>query len=340
MVPSIQPDISQRIAQIRLEMEGPRGKASFAKRLGLSPSTYDYYEGNRVPPADVLVRIADVGGVDLYWLITGKAGPSVSPSHPVLQRAARLLSEIPDAAAPLAAFIEILAESAKFPRKAPERPAQAQAGSTRPAEREETKGVPGVAARAEEPLAAGVAGDEAPRASWIPVLGRSAAGVPHFWASRDDAAGVTMLEELVERHSRSVARRVRPATAVGGDRPGEDVVAVITLRQAPEGQPVEFISAKGIKSRYADAFALRIDGESMAPDIRHGDIVIVSPSAPAVDGRAVVVQLARQIGVTCKLYRRSGKSVHLIPVNEQFRPQTYPAGQVDWALRVLARVRG
>jgi SOS-response transcriptional repressor LexA len=183
-------------------------------------------------------------------------------------------------------------------------------------------------------------GERADEASWIPVLGRSAAGLPHFWASDGDAAGVTMLQELVERHAGRADRQVSSATVAADDKAGEDAVALITLRQGKQGQGVEFVSAGGIKTRYPDAFALRIDGESMAPDIRHGDIVIVSPSVPAANGKAAVVQLHRQIGVTCKLYRRSGKVVHLIPLNERFRPQTYPAEQVEWALRVLARVRG
>jgi transcriptional regulator with XRE-family HTH domain len=334
-----QPDICRRISQVRLEMDGPRGKASFAKRLELSPSTYDYYEGHRVPPADVLVRVADLAGVDLYWLLTGRAGPAVPSSHPVVQRVAKLLAGRPDAAGPLAAFIEILSEAGKFPQKAPEVPVGARGEPSRPAAGKATKVViePGV--QPGEPVAPGVGEGEGAKASWIPILGRSAAGLPHFWASKDDSAGLTMLEELVERYASNPARQVRAAKAAGGDAPGEDAVAVVTLREAPDGQPVEFVLAPGIKSRYADAFALRIDGESMAPEVRHGDIVIVSPSVPAVDGRAAVVQLARQIGVSCKLFRRSGKSVHLIPLNEQFRPQTYPAEQVEWALRVLARVR-
>ena len=114
---------------------------------------------------------------------------------------------------------------------------------------------------------------------------------------------------------------------------------MITLRQPDDDNVAEFVSAGVIKRKYNDAFAVRIDGDSMSPEIRHGEIVICSPSAPAADGQAAVVQLAGQIGVTCKIFRRQGKDVHLAPINEQYSPAIFPAADVVWSARVLARVR-
>ena len=116
-------------------------------------------------------------------------------------------------------------------------------------------------------------------------------------------------------------------------------VQLVTLRAPGAEGPAEFVASEPLKRRHADAFALRIDGDSMAPELRHGDVVVLSPSAEAAEGRPAVVQLADQIGVTCKLYRRAGQTVHLVPVNEQYAVQTFPAERVIWALRVLARVR-
>lgn len=320
-------DICRRIAKIRMELTGPRGKSAFAGQLGLSASTYAYYESSRIPPADVLVRIADVAGVDLRWLLTGHVGsPVVAADHPVVQRAAKLLAKQPNAAAPLAAFLDILAATFAFP--------DAQARAT------EAEGPPAAQAPpAAKPRAMPPAGSGTAKAAWIPILGRSAAGVPHFWSSRDDAAGVTLLDDLVARHARCRSRHVAPATATADD-PGETtVVQIITLRTPDDEGVVEFLAAEGVKRAYPDAFALRIDGDSMSPDIRHGDVVILSPSVPAADGRPAVVQLDRQIGVTCKLFRRAGALVHLIPINEQMPPLAIATDQVVWALRVLGRVR-
>jgi len=320
--------ISDRIVQVRIEVTGPRGKAAFARLLGISPTTYQSYEAGRVPPADVLVKMAEVAQVDVRWLLTGRDvdSPAMTGDHPVLQRAGALLSRHPNAAAALGAFVDILAESMKFPAK-PGRPA--------------ASGIRAVPAET-PPAADRPVGAEQAQAGqsdhWIPVLGRSAAGVPRFWDDDDAERGVTTLGELIARHASS-ARRARPAEAQGEGLGEQETVQLIALVGQGAGDCVEFVHAPGIKGLYHDAFAVRIDGESMSPDIAHGDVVILSPSHPARDGRGAVVQLRRQIGVTCKLFRREGDSVHLVPINEQFRPQTFDAADLEWALRVLARVR-
>lgn len=303
-----QKEISSRIAQVRVEVAGPRGKSSFAKSLDLSPSTYDYYESTRMPPADVLVRIAEVAEVDLNWLLTGQSGDREIPvNHPVLRRAAAMLAEKPDAAAPLAAFVELLAASLQFP-------SNDDSPETTPAE---------------APIAD-------PKASWIPILGRSAAGLPQFWSDQDHATGVTTLDDLIRRSESNPVRQVSRATVA--TETDQSIVELITLNEPDQADVVSFVAAESIKSTYSDAFALRIDGDSMHPDIRHGDLVILSPSAGAVDGKPAVVQLAGQIGVTCKLFRRDRGAIHLVPINAELTPQTYDDKDLVWAFRVLARV--
>lgn len=308
-------EICRRIAQVRAEVAGPRGKSLFAQKLGLSPSTYSYYETSRVPPADVLVRIAGLGEVDLRWLLTGQAadGQPVPTDHPVLQRAARLLADRPGAAAPLAAFLDILSEGLMFPQR--DRTPSAS---------------PGEPAMAPCP--------ELPYTTWLPVLGRSAAGLAQFWSDKDDSVALTSLTDLISRHAKPGPRRIQPAVA-GGEQIDSAAVQVVTLNQPQEGV-CEFVASPGLKAGYPDAFSLRIDGDSMAPDIAHGDLVILAPTRPAESGRPAVVQLRGQIGVTCKIYRAEGDSVHLIPINEKYPPTVHAAEDVVWALRVLARVRG
>ena len=312
MEDSFKRGICQRVAEIRLNLCGPRGKSAFAKQLGLTPSTYDYYENNRAAPIDVLVAISDLAGVDLYWLATGKqpSGARIPTAHPVIQRVAGMLTERPNAAAALGAVLDLVSKSMEFPRKTPPTGDEPASGSEVPSTGE----------------------------TWIPILGRSAAGVPHFWAEGEDA-GVTTLQELIERHSQRVASEVRPAQAEATQSDPKEPVQIITLTTAEPGGVVEFIAGGRIKSRWADAFAVRIDGESMSPDIAHGDLVVLSPSVPAEEGRPAVVQLKEQIGVTCKLFRRSADEVHLIPINEAMLPQTYRSETVVWALRVLTKIR-
>jgi len=342
-------EICQRIAQLRQRVAGKRGKSRFARLLGIAPSTYDYYESDRVPPAPLLLRIAELAEVDLYWLLTGQESASarIAPTHPALRRAAALLQRQPDAAKPLAAFLDLLEGAAAFPdataggaapTESPTPQAPQQAGA-KPASAEPT-----VVEPAPEPAAPG-AGDEADagaQKAWIPLLGRSAAGVPQFWQRDDDASGVTTLAELVARHAGRVPEQVRDARVRPVARRGpkaERTVRLVCLRAPDESGAVEFLDAAALKARHRDAFALRIDGDSMAPDIRHGDVVVLSPSVPALEGQPAVVQLRNQIGVTCKLYRTEDGRVHLAATNAAYPPHTCPAGEVVWALRVLARVR-
>jgi SOS-response transcriptional repressor LexA/transcriptional regulator with XRE-family HTH domain len=355
------PPICQRIADIRRKLHGDRGKASFGNELGISPSTYIYYEASRVPPADVLVKIADIAQVDLRWLLTGQTPAEAIPAnHPALQRVAALLADCPDAVGPLLAFVDLLAASLDWPAKgtlsaasAPAAPpsgvairapvatvpnvnavAAPNAASAAPPAGEPgappvAKATGAVSSSADGPLA---------RETWIPVLGRSAAGVAQFWAKDSDAAGVRLLSELVERHAAG-ARQIQPAQATVPSSQEALPVQIVALSDPGADNVAEFIAAGAIKGRYPDAFAVRIDGDSMSPEIRHGDLVICSPSVEPADGAAALVQLHGQIGVTCKLFRRQGQTVHLVPVNEQFPPQSFDAARVTWAKRVLARVR-
>lgn len=335
-------EISHRIAQIRLEIAGSRGKSLFAKKLGIPTSTYDYYETARVPPADVLLKIADIAGIDLRWLITGQAAaPSAVPlDHPILHRAAKLLSQHPDSARALAAFLDLLEKSLQFPARTSDQPSESaspQAAATAAASTTTPAGSspPGTQLTPRpQPPNAGASGDQT--ASYIPILGRSAAGVPHFWADDAQAQGITTLDELIARHA-SDSRQVRPAVLSDGGR--DQSVQVVTLRSPNQDDLVEFISCPALKAAHPDAFAVRIDGDSMSPDIRHGDLVVLSPSAAARDGRAAVVQLRRQVGVTCKLWRLQAGRVYLAPINDSYETFATVAKEVVWALRVLARIR-
>jgi transcriptional regulator with XRE-family HTH domain len=61
-------DISARIRQVR----GKLKKSEFADALGIPRPNLSRYESGRTPPAEVLQKIADYGGVTVKWLLTGK----------------------------------------------------------------------------------------------------------------------------------------------------------------------------------------------------------------------------------------------------------------------------
>ncbi len=325
------PPVCHRVRQLREQYAGPRGKAQLARELGLSPSTYDYYENGRVPPADVLVKLADLTGADLRWLITGvrAEATAVGADHPVLVRAAELLADRPGSAEALGAFLDLLAKAAHtFPTW--------PAGT---ADRASQTPPPALDAPPPAAEARGEAGpaDAPPAGPMVPILGRSAAGVPAFWAEPAEAAGVTDLAELVARLPAD-ANACRPASLCQG--PGrEQPVRIVRYDRPQAAGTSEFVSAEPLAGLPGPLFAVRLDGQSMEPEYRHGDLLILSPRSPAEPGKPAVVQLAAQIGVTCKLYRPDADTVHLIPLNEHYPTTAHPAADLQWALRVLARVR-
>jgi len=344
-------NICSRVRQLRVEYAGTRGKASFAREIGISPSTYDYYESSRVPSVGVLIRISNLTNVDIRWLLIGQEGSAgISAAHPAVLRAAKLLADRPDFAAPLAAFVDLLAEAtAKFPARAPAPGEQGHQATPvveptgpvrRRAGRTSGKGGP---TSAPEPAVKAPNPDSPPpveRQGWIPILGRSAAGIPHFWRETGGhAQEATTLGDLVATMKPLAARRVHEACAVGELGITQPNVQMVLLDSPQPPGTAEFVIAEHISQNYGAPFAVRIDGQSMEPEIRHGDVVVLSPDVPAEEGKPAVVQLVDQIGVTCKLFRSEGDRVHLIPINESFTPSTYPRRELVWALKVIARVR-
>ena len=62
--------IRQRIEAIR-RAQGLT-QAEFARALGVSQSAISKYLNNRLPPADVLLRMAQLGRTTMEWILTGE----------------------------------------------------------------------------------------------------------------------------------------------------------------------------------------------------------------------------------------------------------------------------
>jgi len=324
---AVQQGIINRLKQLRIEMFGQRGASEFARSLGITPVCYRSYENDRVAGVEVLAAAAKLSGADLGWIITGqKTDGTAAEGIPVnrqrlLEQIGRLAARNPATLRSVQAFLDLLEETVPGLEKPPSRPGE------------------------NGPPRLGEAGQVAGRGGWLPVLGRSAAGIVFFWKDLPNGSGkrpADRLSELIEAYLKAQTAGAWLASIEQADGQGaeaEDTLSLIQVNVPSDAEVAEFLDCPAVKKRYPDAFALRIDGDSMIPQLRHGDLVIVSPSEPAVDGKPAVVQLRGQVGVTCKLYRREGDRVHLIPSNEAMSAQNFEQSEVEWALRVLFRVR-
>ena len=316
--------IIERVRLLRKQHAGDRGKSKFARDLGISASTYNYYENNRVPPIEILLKICEVTGADLDWLLTGKKtqktlkpAPEKFPSRAnssLLRKLDVLLSENPDLAEPISAFIELLCE-----KKGVEKEFHPKILSAKP-----------------------------DRPGWIPVLGRTAAGMVHFWDKEllpEPEQAITELDELVKKHigktiitsaDGTVSIDLLARALVDGLKRAE--ANLIQVGGQETDKIVEFVQCEEIFELFPDSFALQIDGDSMSPRINDGDIVILSPSVPAAQGQIGIARIANQIGVTCKLIRSTETDVHLIPINERYETKVVAKKDLLWALAVLCHI--
>jgi len=319
--------VIERIKALRNRYAGPRGKGNFAKALGISLSTYSYYENNRIPPIETLLKMCEVTNTDLNWLLTGKKNPadtkkstsgqeesSTKQDITLLRSIGGLLEENPDLVKPISAFIELLCE-----KKGVEKTSQSKSSPTVPQ-----------------------------RPGWIPILGRTAAGIVYSWDQTlltNPAQVITELEELVKKQlgktiidsqDGAVLIDLQARLLVEGFKTQR--ANLIQVGDRSDQQIVEFIQCEEIHRLFPDSFALRIDGDSMSPRINDGDIVVVSPSVPAAEGHIAVARVTNQIGVTCKLIRSTETGVHLVPINERYEPKVFAKKDLVWALAVLCHI--
>ncbi|MBN2375697.1 MAG: helix-turn-helix domain-containing protein [Sedimentisphaerales bacterium] len=331
--------IINRIRQLRRDYAGERGKALFAKALGISPSSYNYYENDRIPPVTILWKICQLTGANLEWLVTGQANEdekstSESQNQPIFHKITTLLEKDPNSAKPLFAFVDFLAEKA-----------QTEQDFSKNKEQQDFKQNAKLSNRGTLEQGDKKAHPPHPR-RWLPVLGRTAAGITHFWdAENDKLPGVTELKSLIERHKSQKHRQLHPVE-ISSDLSQADVgrleaksVSLVQMAVPDDAGICEFVDCPEIIQKYPDAFALRVDGDSMSPRICDGDIVVMSPTVNARDGGTAVVKLCNQIGVTCKIIRRNGEQIHLIAANEKFDTRIYNLEQLEWALAVLWKIR-
>ncbi|MBX3442513.1 MAG: LexA family transcriptional regulator [Planctomyces sp.] len=307
--------ICERLKDLRERLYGVRGRSAFARDLQVPVSTYSQYEQDRIPPADVLHRAASLARVRLEWLITGDgealAGPRNGVQSPLAVRVEALLQARPELASPLSGMLDALERASG--------PGESAKGRSR-------------SQRAPED-----------RKAWIPIVGSTAAGPARYWSElpgvRESASADARLRELIER---AAAGDLQKASARFEGLTPEIPSAAPMLLQCSEPDErgiLEFVAAASLKARDPRCVAWRIDGDSMEPRFRDGDLVVASPSFPVVDGQPCIARQRGQIGVNCKLFRREGDEALLIPINERHVPQRIPADSLEWAHPIIGVVR-
>lgn len=166
---------------------------------------------------------------------------------------------------------------------------------------------------------------------------RSADGRPR-WPSTEslakimDATGSTLVEffALVETLPQNPAMR-RAVPLIGFAQAGAG--GYFDDAGFPVGQGWEEIDLPAAGAE--GAYALQVQGDSMLPLYRDGDILIVEPGAKLRKGDRVVVRTAAGEVMAKILAAHTARSIELVSLNPDHPDRVIASGDVEWLARIV-----
>ncbi|WP_296746275.1 helix-turn-helix transcriptional regulator [Mesorhizobium sp.] len=101
----------------------------------------------------------------------------------------------------------------------------------------------------------------------------------------------------------------------------------------PAGQGWDLVE---LPARAEEAsYALKVQGDSMLPLYRNGDVLIVEPGSPVRNGDRVVVKTTAGEVMAKVLDRRTAKSIVLVSLNPSHPDRDIALGDVEWVARIV-----
>ncbi|MDG4899906.1 MULTISPECIES: helix-turn-helix transcriptional regulator [unclassified Mesorhizobium] len=101
----------------------------------------------------------------------------------------------------------------------------------------------------------------------------------------------------------------------------------------PSGQGWDLVE---LPARAAEtSYALKVQGDSMLPLYRNGDVLIVEPGAPTRKGDRVVLKTTAGEVMAKVLDRQTAKSVVLVSLNPAHPDRDIPMSEVEWVARIV-----
>ncbi|MCB5202526.1 helix-turn-helix transcriptional regulator [Neorhizobium sp. T786] len=103
----------------------------------------------------------------------------------------------------------------------------------------------------------------------------------------------------------------------------------------PAGQGWDVVEFPASPSRKAGVYALEVQGDSMMPLYRDGDVLIVEPGAQVRRGDRVVVKTREGEVMAKVLMRQTAKSIDLTSLNPEHPNRSFDMAEVDWVARII-----
>ncbi|WP_395515686.1 S24 family peptidase [Pseudorhizobium flavum] len=102
----------------------------------------------------------------------------------------------------------------------------------------------------------------------------------------------------------------------------------------PAGQGWDVVDFPASPSRKAGVYALEVQGDSMVPLYRDGDVLIVEPGAQVRRGDRVVVKTRDGEVMAKVLLRQTPRSIELTSLNPDHPNRTFDMAEIEWVARI------
>lgn len=280
---------------------GARGRVEFARQLAIPLAEYERYERSEVPPGETMLRMCELTGEDLQWLLVGRSSRGTvvidAPQRHrgLIARIARELETNPRSAAPLEAFVDLLTAEGRA-KRIPEPRVSQDAGGFLPL----------------------LCGDQIPLAIEASSTARQSA-LPPPMSDAEPRTG--FIAEPASEYPTTARRAVRVIESV-----------------APGGATHRYLHSPEVAECFPCAFGVMIEGDSMRPMFEPGDAAVVSVDAPPIVGRPAVCRTTGSPPVRCGIWLgQTDRLIQLGRVSDSGL-ETLASEQHCWSLEALYRV--
>lgn len=103
----------------------------------------------------------------------------------------------------------------------------------------------------------------------------------------------------------------------------------------PAGQGWDVVDFPTDPKRGTGCYALEVQGESMLPLYRDGDVLIVEPGAQVRRGDRIVVKTREGEVMAKVLFRQTPRTIELLSLNPEHPNRTFDVCDIDWIARII-----
>lgn len=142
---------------------------------------------------------------------------------------------------------------------------------------------------------------------------------------------MALVEDRAQAAARQLPRRAAAVPLLGFAQAGAG--GYFDDAGFPVGQGWDLVELPAQSS--GGSYALKVQGDSMLPLYRNGDVLIVEPGAATRRGDRVVVKTHAGEVMAKVLERQTARSILLVSLNPEHPNREVPMAEVEWVARIV-----